>query len=214
MKCWNCGNDVAPGHAFCQNCGAQQQQQGGYTQQGYTGQPGYGQPGGQQNSYSQPGYTQQGGGYTQGGGYGGQGGYNSQGGGWGRVNAERNIVMYIVLTLVTCGFYHYYFVYNLANDVNILCAGDGKETPGLVPFLLLSLITCGIYAWFWYYNLGNRLSENAPRYGMAFPENGTTVILWMILGTWFCGVGLFVGNYFIIKNVNALAAAYNQAYGL
>ena len=126
-----------------------------------------------------------------------------------QVNASRSLIVYILLTLVTCGFYSWYFIYSLARDVNIVCAGDGKNTPGLLKYLLLSLITCGIYSFFWQYSLGNRLADNAPRYGMTFQENGTTVLLWNLFGVLICGIGPLVGLHIIIKNTNSLCGAYN-----
>lgn len=125
------------------------------------------------------------------------------------VETNRSLITYILLTLITCGFYSLYFKYKLAIDVNIICEGDGKETAGLLKLILLSLVTCGIYAWIWDYSLGNRLAENAPRYGLQFHENGTSVLLWEIFGIVLCGVGPFVAMNIIINNMNALANAYN-----
>lgn len=126
-----------------------------------------------------------------------------------QVNAERSLVKYILFTFITCGIYGIYFIYKLIIDVNIICAGDGEETAGLLKFIFFSLITCGIYGWVWYYKLGNRLQNNAPRYGLSFQENGTTILLWMILGSFLFGVGPLVAMYFIIRNVNLLAVEYN-----
>ncbi len=131
-----------------------------------------------------------------------------------KLKDDRSIVAYILLNIITCGIYGYYFLYKMASDVNVACAGDGKNTAGLAQFLILSILTCGIYAWFWYYNLGNRLAENAPRYGLSFNENGTTVLLWAVLGSLLFGIGPFIAMYFLIKNTNAICAAYNQYNGL
>lgn len=129
-----------------------------------------------------------------------------------RVEENRSLVTYILLTIVTCGIYSYYFLYSIARDMNVVCAGDGKETGGLVKFILLSTVTCGIYAWIWYYNIGNRMAENAPRYGLTFAENGTTILLWFVLGSAVCGIGPFVAMHIMIKNMNALAHAYNTSH--
>ncbi|MDP3285594.1 MAG: DUF4234 domain-containing protein, partial [Desulfobacterales bacterium] len=77
-------------------------------------------------------------------------------------------------------------------------------------FILLSFITCGIYAWVWYYNLGNRLMANAPKYGLNFTENGTSVLMWFIFGFLLCGIGPFIAINILIKNTNAMANAYNS----
>lgn len=131
-----------------------------------------------------------------------------------RPKADRSLVAYILLSLITCGIYSWYFIYALARDVNAVCAGDGKSTAGLIKLILLSMITCGFYSFYWYYALGNRLAENAPRYGLNFQENGTTVLLWYVVGVLACGIGPFVGMHIIIKNTNALCGAYNYQHGI
>ena len=131
-----------------------------------------------------------------------------------KLKDDRGLASYIILSIITCGIYGYYFIYKMAHDVNIACDGDGENTSGLVAFVLLSLITCGIYAWFWYYNLGNRLAANGPRYGLSIQENGTTVLLWQIFGAFICGIGPFVAMHILIKNSNKICNAYNRAHGL
>lgn len=126
------------------------------------------------------------------------------------IDSNRGLVKYILLSIVTCGIYGWYFIYKMAEDVNTMCAGDNENTAGLVKFILLSYITCGIYGYIWYYKLGNRLAENAPRYGLSFQENGTTVLLWLFLGALLCGIGPFVAMHILIKNTNAMAEAYNS----
>ena len=59
----------------------------------------------------------------------------------------------------------------MAHDVNIACADDGDETPGLAAYILMSCITCGFYNLYWYYKIANRLSANAPQYGLNFSIN-------------------------------------------
>lgn len=131
-----------------------------------------------------------------------------------RLKTDRGLLVYIILTLITCGIYGYYFLYKMAQDVNIACEGDGETTAGLLQLILLSFVTCGIYAWIWYYKLGNRLAENAPRYGMSFQENGTTVLMWQLFGSLLCGIGPFIAMNILIKNTNKICEAYNQAHGL
>lgn len=125
------------------------------------------------------------------------------------VKQDRSLGMYILLSLVTCGIYSWIFLYELAKDINVLCQGDGEETAGLVKFILLTMVTCGVYAWVWYYKLGNRLCSNAPRYGLTFQENGTTILMWQLFGILLCGIGPFIAWNIIIKNTNALAMQYN-----
>lgn len=82
-----------------------------------------------------------------------------------KVKEDRSLVMYILLSIVTCGIYSYYFLYSIAQDANVVCADDGKKTSGLAAFILLSIVTCGIYAWIWYYNLETDCLKMLPSMG-------------------------------------------------
>lgn len=131
-----------------------------------------------------------------------------------RLKTNRSLIMYILLNIVTCGIYGWVFIYGLAQDVNTACAEDGGHTGGLLKFILLNMITCNIYSWVWYYGLGNRLAANAPRYGLNFQENGTTILLWMLVGALLCGIGPLVALHIICRNTNAICAAYNARNGV
>lgn len=125
---------------------------------------------------------------------------------------KRSLLTYILLSLVTCGIYSIIFWYKYADDMNKTCNGDGKETQNYLIVILLSLVTCGIYSYIWFYGIGNRLQENAPRYGLNFSENGTTILLWLIFGSFLCGIGGFYAIYLLIKNMNEVADRYNQHF--
>lgn len=131
-----------------------------------------------------------------------------------RIQTNRSLIAYILLSIITCGIYSYYFIYSIARDVNTMCREDGQKTGGLLAFILLSFVTCGFYGLYWEYKLGNRLAANAPRYGITFQENGTSVLLWYLVGSLLCGIGPWVAMHILIKNTNALAAAYNARNGL
>ena len=131
-----------------------------------------------------------------------------------RIPTNRSLIAYILLSIITCGIYSYYFIYSVARDVNTMCRDDGEKTGGLLAFILLSFVTCGFYGLYWEYKLGNRLAANAPRYGITFQENGTSVLLWYLVGMLLCGIGPWVAMHILIKNTNALAAAYNASNGL
>ena len=201
--CPNCGFEVPNGAAFCGNCGAQlatvvtqqpKQQYQQYQQPTYQ-QPTYQQP---QQQYQQP-YQSP---YQQNA-YAATGAYAGQ-----PVQTDRSLIAYIAFTILTCGIYAWWFTYKLAQDMNTVC-NDGDKTPGLAVYILLSMVTCGIYSYYWQYKIGNRQQLNAPAYGFTIQENGTTILLWDILGAFLCGIGPFVAMNIIIKNMNMLAGAYN-----
>ena len=131
-----------------------------------------------------------------------------------RIKTDRSLVAYILLSVITCGLYGFYFIYKLADDINEMCEGDGSRTGGLLAYIILSYITCGFYSLYWLYKIANRLQTNAPRYGIQFSENGVHILLWYIIGIFVCAIGPFVADYIIIKNTNQLAMAYNAKNGL
>ncbi|MBQ3426405.1 MAG: DUF4234 domain-containing protein [Clostridia bacterium] len=128
------------------------------------------------------------------------------------VKQDRSLGLLILFSILTCGIYSYFFWYKLAEDMNIMCDGDGEHTTDGIVMILLFLFTFGIYPYIWYYQVGNRLQSNAKRYGLEFNESGTTVVLWLILGI-FVAIGPFIGLYIIIKNANTVAVMYNNSRG-
>ena len=127
-----------------------------------------------------------------------------------KIEEKRQIGLYILLSIVTCGVYHFIFFHQFAKDMNIICDGDGEETPGIGDLILFSLLTCGIYSFYWFYKLGNRQAANAKRYNVTINENGTSVLVWMLLGGLIAGIGYIIAYYILIKNMNTLASAYNR----
>lgn len=127
---------------------------------------------------------------------------------------NRSIWVYILLSLITCSIYPYFFIHSLAQDVNDLCEGDGESTSGILAFIFLGFITCGIYRIIWWYKLANRLQANGHRYNVPIQENGTTYVMWVLFGSLLCFIGPFIALNFVIKNTNKLCAAYNQYNGL
>lgn len=123
---------------------------------------------------------------------------------------ERSFIVYLLLTIVTCGIYAIYFWYVYTEDLNAITEGDGEPLQNYIVVILLSIITCGIYKYVWMYKLGNKLQMNGPRYNVNIQENGTTILLWTILGAFLLGIGPIVAQYFLINNFNELAVRYNN----
>lgn len=82
----------------------------------------------------------------------------------------RNIILYILLTLVTCGIFEFIWLYMIASDLNKLNAQKGKAPLGEpILVVILSIFTCGIYTVYYLWKAGNavydlsdhRLSDNS-----------------------------------------------------
>lgn len=110
--------------------------------------------------------------------------------------AERNIIMAIVLSIVTCGIYGIYWTYKLVEESN---EASGETTPSPISVILLAIVTCGIYELYWYYIVGKRMQVAGQRHGVQIEERS---VLYLILGI----VGLaFVNDILIQVDLNKVA---------
>lgn len=110
---------------------------------------------------------------------------------------NRNIVMCIILSIITCGIYGIIWMINMANDLNTV--SKEQDTSGGMVFVF-SLITCGIYGLFWIYKAGRKLDIAATTHG--YPAKNQSV-LFLILSI----VGLGIIPYCLIQNeLNSYAA--------
>lgn len=123
---------------------------------------------------------------------------------------NRGFYLYVLLNIVTCGIYGIYFWYCYNEDINIVCEGDGEPNMNYMLVWLFSILTCGVYGVYWNYKQVNRLKLIASRYGLEFAENGTTILMWFILGPSTLYLSNYVVAYILIKNMNRIAAVYNE----
>ncbi len=118
-----------------------------------------------------------------------------------QLKTNRNLFVYIILSLITCGIYSIYFLYALKRDTNIACAEDGKKTRGIIAMFLLTIITCGIYAIVWEVKLMTRHHEYCVRNGIKKYASFGTFYLWTMVGGMFAGYlfsGLLVADALFI----------------
>lgn len=149
----------------------------------YNGQP--------NNGYGQPNYNQQyNNGYNQG--YNGQQ-YNQgyqQGptGDWNQLREEKSVATCVILSIVTCGIYTWFWMYSLIKKMKTLC-GEGDDMIG--EYLLLILVP--YYNIYWVYNRGKKIAEAAARYGIQVTDNS---VLYLILNI--CGFQIV--SYAMLQN--------------
>ena len=93
---------------------------------------------------------------------------------------ERNIVLAIIFTIITCGIYGLYWFVVLTDDMQALTQEDGYITTGGTA-LLLSIVTCGFYGYYWAYKMGEKLNVIRER-------DESNHLLFLILQI--CGVGI------------------------
>ena len=103
---------------------------------------------------------------------------------------ERNLVVCILLTIVTCGIYGIYWMIVLNDEINAVSGRQG--TSGGMVFLF-SLITCGIYSLFWLYQMGEAVERIHEQNGEI---RGSAPILYLLLGVF----GLSIVSHALMQN--------------
>ena len=146
--------------------------------QGYNSQPNqnYNQGYNQYNNYNQN--------YTQ--------GYN--GPMPNEFREEKNIAVCIILAIVTCSIYMWFWMYNMIKKIRML-SNDTSDMIG--EYLLLMLVP--YYNIYWVYTRGKKISEEAARRGIQITDNS---VLYLILNL----LGLSIVSYAMMQNdLNKLA---------
>ena len=96
-----------------------------------------------------------------------------------RTVSQKNIALFIILTLVTCGIYGLYWFVCLTDDTNIVAGEAG--TSGVLA-LVLTLVTCGIYGLYWAYKCGEKLDKAKTDRGMPASNGGVLYLILYIFG--------------------------------
>lgn len=120
---------------------------------------------------------------------------------------RRSFGLYLLLCLVTCGLYHFWFMSQWAKDVNTICAEDGERTLPVWEMLALGIPTLGVYPLLWQAWLLDRMYNNAPCYGADVRGDGETFFLWVMLLPL---AGPLVAMALAVRDMNRLAAAYEE----
>lgn len=112
---------------------------------------------------------------------------------------RKSIGLCIVLSIVTCGIYSLYWLYCMAEDVNLVTARPNAPSGGLV--LLLTIVTCNIYGLYWLYRAGDDLDRQRVSQGQLPGHLG---ILYLLLAVF--GFGII--SYALLQSeINEYAAA-------
>ena len=160
--------------------------------QGYNGQPNqnYNQGYNQYNNYNQN-YNQ---GYNQYNNYNQNYNQGYNGPMPNEFREEKNIAVCIILAIVTCSIYMWFWMYNMIKKIRML-ANDTSDMIG--EYLLLMLVP--YYNVYWVYTRGKKISEEAARRGIQITDNS---VLYLILNL----LGLSIVSYAMMQNdLNKLA---------
>ncbi|MBD9009271.1 MAG: DUF4234 domain-containing protein [Clostridiales bacterium] len=128
----------------------------------------------------------------------------------GQLKANKSLLKYVLLSLITFGIYGIVVMSSVSNDINVVASRyDGKKTMHYCLLLfLVGPVTFGIAYFVWYHRISNRIGGELARRGLPYSFSASDYWLWNILGA-FIIVGPFVYYYKMFKAVNMINANYN-----
>lgn len=92
---------------------------------------------------------------------------------------RRELILYILLTVVTCGLFGLYWFVCLTDDINTL---SGQPDTSGVMSVLLTLITCGIYGFIWAYKQGDKIDKIKMSRGIPASNGGVLYLILYLFG--------------------------------
>ena len=107
---------------------------------------------------------------------------------------KRGVFVSILLTIITCGIYAYFWIGSLSNDISD-CLGE-QRNGAMDGFL--SFITCGLYLFYWNYKNGKKIADIQDRVGIRPADNS---VLYLLI----CFIGLSLVPVWIMQsNINEI----------
>lgn len=115
---------------------------------------------------------------------------------------KKNILMYVLLSIVTCGIWSIVWLIQLVDDVNMI-SGKKDGTSGILVFVF-SILTCGIYAWYWMYKAGEAVDIWKSSKGLPFGNKGIVYLLLSVFGLMIVAMALLQSDLNEIADANIM----------
>lgn len=118
---------------------------------------------------------------------------------------ERDVVKYILLSILTCGLWGMVWVYQVGSDIAML---RGDDKPAVVLDLVLSFVSCGLWGFVCAYRWPEYLNEELSRRGRQVDGNLPAMSLLMA----FFGLHV-VGLVLMQESLNKMAREQPGPHG-
>ena len=91
---------------------------------------------------------------------------------------KRGVLVSILLVIITCGIYGYFWISSLSNDISD-CLGEQRNgtMDGFLTF-----ITCGLYLFYWNYKNGKRIADVQEKVGIRATDNSVIYLIISLFG--------------------------------
>ncbi|MDL2324503.1 DUF4234 domain-containing protein [Ruminococcaceae bacterium OttesenSCG-928-A16] len=96
---------------------------------------------------------------------------------------NRNIALYVILSIVTCGIFYIYWYYCIADDFynqNPQLQNNLPTSPILT--IVLNVVTCGLYGIYVAYVWGKATPEIMARYGRQAEDRSILYLIFSVVG--------------------------------
>lgn len=108
------------------------------------------------------------------------------------IRKKRSVGVSILLSLITCGLYTLYWIYQLNEDIQYLNPKREYTSSGMV--VLFTIVTCGLYIFYWFYKMGEYLEEAQEIRGLRITDNFLLFILIAIMGLGIINLAIIQSN--------------------
>lgn len=131
-----------------------------------------------------------------------------------RVVKPKSPGMVLLLNVITCGIYSYFWMYSTTEDLKYL--SNRYDVPSGITVILLTLVTCGLYEIYWYYKIGSVIQGIYHQNNLVSPVSGSKYMILFLVGfiLSFCfGIGAILVLLLPLiaqQDINNLIALYGQ----
>lgn len=131
-----------------------------------------------------------------------------------RVVKPKSPGMVLLLNVITCGIYSYFWMYSTTEDLKYL--SNRYDVPSGITVVILTLVTCGLYEIYWYYRIGSVIQGIYHQNNLVSPVSGSKYMILFLVGfiLSFCfGIGAILVLLLPLiaqQDINNLIALYGQ----
>lgn len=131
-----------------------------------------------------------------------------------RVVKTKSPGMVLLLNVLTCGIYSWFWMYSTTEDLKFL--SKRPNVPSGITVILLTLVTCGFYEFYWYYKVGSVMEDIYHENNLVSPVSGSKYLVLFLVGfilTCCCYIGAILVvllPLIVQQDINNLIALYDQ----
>ena len=127
-----------------------------------------------------------------------------------KLPTNRSMWKLMLLSLLTCGVYPFFFFMPLAADLDkVAPKSDRSKTMSFAAAYIIAFFTAGIVMTIWHYEIATRVEEALEKRQIDYEFTKGDFWGWYFFGS-FILVGPFVYFHKLCKAMNLLCASYNE----